>query len=151
LECLKVLHPVEREIVRLRVDFVEDDYEGKFGLVEYTACIEHIRHKCRRGRGTWCVDDVCDDSRERRRDCVCDNGTRRRPRKNLDLTWGVYDHIVNRLCTLLDEIKHLIEFCGEEIERGEDSAVWAQVVPLGGQPQLAVVRGGRAHCFMTSW
>jgi hypothetical protein len=35
LKRLKVLHPVEREIVWLRVDFVEDDYEGKLGLVEY--------------------------------------------------------------------------------------------------------------------
>lgn len=38
---------------------------------------------------------------------------------------------LDRLCTFLDEIEDLIEFCGEEIERGEDSTIWAQVIPLG--------------------
>lgn len=148
--------------MRLRVYLVEDDYEGKLGLVEYAveyerglrcqqrnipACIEHIRHKRRRGCGTWCVDDVCDDGWNRRGNCVCDNSTRRGPRKYLDLARRVYDHIagwrgkqsrrrqtkrnsLNRLCTFLNEIEDLVEFCGEEIERGEDSTIWAEVIPL---------------------
>ena len=61
---------------------------------------------------------------------------------------------LDRLCTFLDEIEDLVEFCGEEIECGEDGAIWAQVVPLGDSLSWAVVRRGRAataHCFMTSW
>ena len=36
LESLKVLHPVECEIVRLRIGLVEHNDEGKLGLVEDT-------------------------------------------------------------------------------------------------------------------
>ncbi len=35
LESLKVLHPVECKIVRLCIGLVENDNEGKLGLVEY--------------------------------------------------------------------------------------------------------------------
>ena len=40
LESLKILHPVECKIVRLRIDLVEDNNEGKLGLVEYTVKYE---------------------------------------------------------------------------------------------------------------
>ena len=59
------------------------------------------------------------------------------------------------VCTFLDEIENLIEFGGEEIERGEDGAVWAEVIPSkrDGLSWAVVRRGkaGTAHCFMTSW
>ena len=34
LEGLEVLHPLEREVVRLDVCFVEEEDEGEFGFVE---------------------------------------------------------------------------------------------------------------------
>jgi hypothetical protein len=63
-------------------------------------------------------------------------------------------YALDRLSTFLDEIEDLVELGGEEIERGEDGAVWAQVVPLGDSLSCAVALRGRAataHCFMTSW
>lgn len=42
LEGLKVLHPVECKIVRLCIDFVENNNEGKLCLVEYT--VKHERY-----------------------------------------------------------------------------------------------------------
>ena len=62
--------------------------------------------------------------------------------------------VLDRLSTFLDEIKDLVELCGEEVESGENGAVWAQVVPLGDSLSCEGVLRGRAataHCFMTSW
>jgi hypothetical protein len=53
LESLKVLHPVECEIVRLRINLVEDNDEGKLGLVEDTANHETGQTRCRGSATTY--------------------------------------------------------------------------------------------------
>jgi hypothetical protein len=62
-------------------------------------------------------------------------------------------HALGRARALLDDIQHLVELGREQVERGQDPAVRAEVVS-GRAPSTSApgTRAGRdTHCFITSW
>lgn len=91
---VKVLHPLLGKLARDDVRLVEGQHKGETRLVEDAAGIQHVAHK---GNGTGTtrgVQDIDDDGRKAGRQRLCDDGTRRRPRKDFNLPGGVEEHVL---------------------------------------------------------
>lgn len=114
LKRLKVLHPLDRKIVRRHVRLVEHEYKRELRLVQYAVTekvkklvsdenprknrndgptrIQHVGHERRRSCRPRGVDDVRHHGRKGGRDGIGDDSTRRGPGKDLNLTRSIeYD------------------------------------------------------------
>lgn len=93
LEFFKIIHPLQGKIMFLDISFVEYQDERKLCFVKDGTSVKHVRHK---SSGCGCsrsIDDICDDSRERRGYSVGDNSPRGGPGEYFDLSRSVKNHI----------------------------------------------------------
>ena len=137
MEGFKVRHPFLREGSVLNVGFVEDKDHGKFGLVEDAAGVEHVAHECAGRVGARGVDHVGDYGGEAGGQGVEEDASRGAPDEDFDLARSVDEDVLYGFGiggfrvwsgAFFEEVKNLVDFGGEEIERGKDTAVGAQVV-----------------------
>lgn len=139
LEGVEVGHPFGGEGGVVDVGFVEDEDHGHFGFVEDAAGVEHVAHEGAGGAGAGRVDDIGDDGGEGGCEGVEQDGTRGAPDEDFDLAGGVDDDVFDGFDvgllrvgfrSLFQEVHDLIDLGDEEIEGGEDAAVWTEVVLL---------------------
>lgn len=80
----------------LHINFVEYEDEWKLHFVKDRASVEHVWHESGwriRSRG---VDDISDNSRERRGNSIGDDGSRGRPGEYFDLSRSIKDYITSK-------------------------------------------------------
>lgn len=126
LEAFKVSHPLKGEVVGLNVRFVKDENEGQFSFVENTASVEHVAHEGCGVVAAWSVDDIGDAGGHGAGEGIGDDSSTGAPSEYFNLTWRVDQNRFGR--RFLNEGKNLVKLGGEEVQRGQDATVGAEVI-----------------------
>lgn len=92
------------------------------------AGIEHVAHKRSWSSRSWRVDDVCHTRRHGTGERVGDDRSRCGPGEDLNLTGCIQDDRVDFGRASLEDGEDLVEFCGEQIQRGQDPAIRSEIV-----------------------
>ncbi|KAI6773838.1 hypothetical protein HG531_000687 [Fusarium graminearum] len=123
----------------LDISLVEDQNHGKLCLVKNRAGVKHVGHERRSGRSSRGINNISDNSRERRRKRLEENSSGGGPNKDFDLSRCIDQNSINGfaigllgigLGALLKQVDDLIDLCSEEVKRSQDSTVGAKVVLL---------------------